>query len=171
MDSRRKLLNSFSEDIVNNNPFAMPGLSIIETTLRNRYATHLFQAKRLRRQLDAIPILYFRLPYFVFHGSYRFPPLDTTILHDIGNAIESQPKARHTHTSLCTKPARRCITLHIDAFMKTRASNSVDALCPLLLQMDEGPLSLTIRHMLKPRKRQQVLIAIHFQSRYALGAI
>jgi hypothetical protein len=90
-------------------------------------------------------------------GAFRKP----VELHDIRDASEAETERSEAETSGDAHVAPNFNLVRLGLSVELGTFDREPVLCPLTLQVNEGPLALAVRKVLQRRDRQQVSLLVH----------
>lgn len=157
MHSLRQFLDKFSQCHIKIYIRAPPRTPVEERTRWNGNIEQLFEAKRLRTELNFVAAVALRFAAFVLDREW----LASTKLDHVSLSDETQPQAAQRKPARNAHLATRLGARGMRRFVQQAAFGSQPVLFPLLFEMDQRPLPFAEHQMLKPGERQQVVFAVH----------
>ena len=135
---------------------------------RDRLAPHLFQAERLRAQLNAVAVVALGPPALVLDGQRRFagPPLD-----DVGDAVKPQLEAAQGQGPSRQRLGPPGRSAAVGLFVQKGPLGGVPILRPQPLDVDERALALAIEQVLQGGDRQQFRLAVRHDLRSTRSSV
>lgn len=146
---------------INTNTLPPSRLAVEQIALGNLDSIHFLKTDCLSGKLNPIPVINLGSAHLVLNGSNGRSVRINAKLDKIRNPIEAELPAHQVHPTLRALALRTRIAPHVDPLVEEVTPKRVDTVVPHLLNMNEGPLTLTERKVLQSRERQQVFVVIH----------